>query len=145
MLMPNAFEIATPPVRTFEDLIAVEQAMAAKGSARTVYISGPMSGCKDLNIRAFDAVAASLQAARIEFVNPADEAKIHPGRTREYYLREDIKRLAKWCLVVWLLPDWRKSDGAVFELLVAQKFGMRAAEIDAAGHPEIVPEWLEEK
>lgn len=136
--MPNAFEITVPKVVTLEKLIE----HARKEPKRCIYISGPMTGCKDLNFPAFDAVAAELQAARIEFVNPADEAKIKPGQSREYYLRRDIARLAKWCQVIWLLPDWRKSDGAVFELLAAQKFGMRAAEIDAAGHPEIVPSWL---
>ena len=87
-----------------------------------VYIAGPMTGIEDLNFPAFHAAAASLRAAGVEVVNPAE---INADQTAgwQYCLRCDIAQLV-FCDAVVMLPGWESSKGATLENHVAMTLGM---------------------
>ena len=50
----------------------------------------------------------------------ADGSYLH---TWECYLKHDIAAMLLECDEIWLLPNWHDSQGAKFELLVAEKVG----------------------
>lgn len=89
----------------------------------TVYISGKVSG--DSNFREKFAIAEKAlkgkhPVLKIKTVNPVKGEK--EGKSWEYYLKKDIKKLLK-CNAIYLLPDWRESKGALFEKEIAEKLG----------------------
>lgn len=87
-----------------------------------VYISGPMTGLRDLNFPAFNAAAAHLRRLGVEVVNPA-EINVNGDKTWESCMRADIKALCD-CDVIALLPGWEMSSGAHLELHIAHRTGM---------------------
>jgi hypothetical protein len=89
---------------------------------KTIYVSGPMTGCKDLNFPAFHAAARLLRDMGHTVINPAE---INPDTTMpwEQCMRADIKALCD-CDAIYLLPGWERSKGAHLELHIAHRIGM---------------------
>lgn len=104
-----------------------------------IYLSGPMSGIKNMNYEEFNAVAKRLRTQGYEVINPAempmpDFSAYQPttpeGRLSIWFafMRQDIKVLMDADTVA-LLPGWEKSKGARIEVYLAQSLNMEV--IDA--------------
>jgi hypothetical protein len=92
-----------------------------------VYISGPITGKKDLNRPMFDAAAQWLRERGFEPVNPFDvidqEVAEREGWQWSDYMRRDIAALTT-CDRILMLSRWRKSKGATMENSIAKKLGI---------------------
>ena len=91
----------------------------------TVYVSGPSTGYKDCNVKAFKAAEKLLLHLGFEVINPMtpedkpfpEDGKVDDKSWLEYILR-DI-RLITQCDILYQLPDWERSFGASIEHFVA--------------------------
>ncbi|NWA25475.1 DUF4406 domain-containing protein [Pseudomonas gingeri] len=90
--------------------------------ANRVYVAGPMTGIKDFNYPAFNAVAEQLRAKGYEVENPADHGIVEGAQWADY-MAYDLTRLGL-CGVICLLPDWERSRGARLEAHIAEQLGM---------------------
>lgn len=98
-----------------------------------VFISGPMSGIKDLNFPAFYAAQELLESQGNICVNPAEVGKelvIPGGLSKEelylFYLRADIAEMInRGCNTIYLLKGWEPSRGAWVELNTAVALGFK--------------------
>ena len=98
-----------------------------------IYISGGMSGIKDLNFPAFYAAQELLESRGHTVVNPAEIGKnliIPSGLSKEelylFYLRADIEAmLVRGCNTIYLLKGWETSRGAWVELKTAISLGFK--------------------
>lgn len=88
----------------------------------TVYISGPMTGHKDLNFPAFIAAAFLLRDAGYDVVNPT-ELNPDPDSSWSQCLRRDIVALMD-CDSILMLPGWMDSRGACLERQIAMQLEM---------------------
>jgi hypothetical protein len=79
-----------------------------------LYLSGPMTGVKDLNKSAFEEAAKKLRKKGYKVINPHDLDKKEPKRSWEDCLRRDI-RYEMGCSAIANLPRWRQSRGALLE------------------------------
>ena len=87
-----------------------------------IYISGPMTGLRDLNLPAFEKARDRLLAQGHCVVSPADLAQNEPQDSYVDYLRLDIKHLIT-CNTIYMLIGWEQSIGAKLELHIAQHLG----------------------
>jgi hypothetical protein len=90
---------------------------------KLLYVSGPMSGIKDLNFPAFIAAAEALRRAGYAVVNPVDLNQ-DPKAEWKACMRADIKVLVD-CDAVATLPGWEQSRGASLEVVIATGLGMQ--------------------
>jgi Domain of unknown function (DUF4406) len=90
--------------------------------AHRVYIAGPMTGYAELNFPAFRNEAATLRAAGLEVINPA-EINIDPGAGWSACMRADIAQLVT-CDRIHLLPGWSNSRGASLEHHIGRALGL---------------------
>lgn len=102
------------------------------------YVSGPMAGKEDLNIRAFRLAEAWLERQNFSVMVPHDvPVWLHegecPGGYRSSpdaphagacYLRTDIIAMLSGADVVFMLPGWELSIGARLEMQVAATCGL---------------------
>ena len=97
-----------------------------------VYISGPMSGIKDLNFPAFNTAAAIWRAGNHSVLNPAEKSSETSDPDKDVkagsndwimYLKDDIKALVD-CDAIAVLPGWIKSKGAKLEVHIATELSM---------------------
>ena len=86
------------------------------------YISGPMTGVKDLNFPAFAVAAELLRSQGHVVVNPA-ELNPDPSTPWAECMRADIKALCD-CTDIVMLEGWEKSKGAHLELQIAHRLGL---------------------
>jgi hypothetical protein len=94
------------------------------------YLSGPMSGLPNNNIKAFNEAAAFLRSNGVEVVNPPE---ICTGCNNWHeYLRKDIKALCD-CDGIIMLPGWEDSKGAHLELHIAHRIGIKIIFYKGAG------------
>ena len=92
----------------------------------SIYIAGPMTGCKDYNYPAFNAAAKELRADGWDVVNPAELGNSF-GTPEELNNNQPLlKRLIAIelqavadCDAIYLLPGWHESRGATTEFGVA--------------------------
>lgn len=89
---------------------------------KRVYLSGPMTGMRDNNFPAFNAVASEMRRRGFEVVNPA-EIKPEGVMTWENCMRADLQALLT-CDAIALLGGWENSKGAHLELHLAHRVGM---------------------
>lgn len=87
---------------------------------KRLYLSGPMTGIKDLNRPCFNKYAALLRKKGHKVVNPPELDKYNPQRTWEGCLGRDIVELMG-CDKIALLPGWKKSRGANLEVHIGRK------------------------
>lgn len=90
-----------------------------------VYISGPMSGYKDLNFPAFFEAERALKARGFKVVNPARNRKCKDWKG---YLKKDIAKLVK-CQYIHLLPRWMHSRGASLEWRIARELNIEEVKL----------------
>lgn len=88
-----------------------------------IYISGPMTGYVDFNKPAFFAAEDTLRALGYEPVNPARNGLPDSAEWHEH-LRTDIKLLMD-CEALCFLPGSGASKGAMLEIDIASRLGMR--------------------
>lgn len=94
-----------------------------KVKIKRLYLSGPMTGIKNLNKPAFSRGAKSLRAKGFTVVNPPELDYKDPQRTWEGCLRRDLKSLVT-CDAIATLPRWTKSRGANLEIHVGRSLSM---------------------
>lgn len=94
-----------------------------------LYLSGPMLGVAEHNFPAFHRAARVLRRADYVVRSPAEFAPstTHRPPDRTEILRRDLVYLVA-CDGIALLPGWRGSRGATFELLVAAQIGLQIFE-----------------
>lgn len=86
-----------------------------------VYIIGPVTGCKDGNISAFEDAASLVQKkGHTAFIPHMFVPKMSSWETA---MRRSIEALLR-CDEVCLLPDWRDSKGATIERNLAIDIGI---------------------
>ena len=91
---------------------------------KKIYLSGPMTGIKDLNRPLFNREAAKLRRAGYVVINPPELDDFEPEPTWETCLRRDLRILVDQCDRVATLPNWKKSRGANLEIHVARALSM---------------------
>lgn len=99
-----------------------------EGRAPTVYISGPSTGYKDCNVKAFAAAEAYLLHLGFEVMNPLtpedtpfpEDGKVDDAKWLGYIIR-DIRLIAH-CDCVYFLPGSEHSFGSQIERMVAVRF-----------------------
>jgi hypothetical protein len=92
-----------------------------------IYISGPMSGLPDFNVKAFAEAERRLKAVGFKVVNPAKNG-LHKDAPWALHMRADIAMLMG-CDMVAMLPGWLQSKGALLEVNLAATLGMQCAEL----------------
>ena len=85
---------------------------------KVVYISGPMTGYPDWNYPAFHEAEDLLLQFGFEVLNPARSFGSDTSRPRKDYMRKAYEMVLK-SDVVFLLPGWEDSEGAVKEVETA--------------------------
>ena len=96
-----------------------------------VYISGQMTGVENYNFDRFFEVEKKLIQQGYTVVNPARLSlslskkfgKKLDDIPKELFLKEDIKHLLN-CDKIYMMIDWKKSDGAKLEYLISQKINI---------------------
>ena len=76
----------------------------------------------------FAKAEAFLLQLGYEPLNPLDIVPYHPGTTWETYMAHDILALQK-CKGIYMLHDWRNSQGARLEYEIAQLLGLIVIEM----------------
>jgi hypothetical protein len=88
-----------------------------------IYISGKISGIEEDAKVNFEIAENIIRAMGHEPVNPF-KLRHKKDATWEDYMKKDIRELTK-CEAIWMLPDWKKSRGAVVEYFLAQKLKLQ--------------------
>lgn len=88
-----------------------------------VYISGPITGMKNLNRDSFEKAEELLKGTPGVYpVNPSNiDSK---DKSWKGYMKADITELIK-CDYIAMLPGWWHSKGAIVELLIAKILGIK--------------------
>lgn len=87
-----------------------------------VYISGPMTGMPDLNVKAFNNAAAVLRLHGHTAVNPVENGQPSDAEWHQH-MRADIRMLMD-CDAIYMLTGWMRSRGALLEHHIASELGM---------------------
>ena len=91
------------------------------------YISGKISngGAEPIeeNLKRFNEVAQQLRAQGHEVFNPA-ELEVEGGASWEYYLARDLKWIYENRPTLYVLPNWKESQGARLEVEWGQLLGL---------------------
>lgn len=119
-----------------------------------VYIAGPMSGLPGLNFAAFDQAAQDLRAYGYQPINPADldraagfdpDVDIPSPAFMRSALGRDLAAICQ-CAGVAVLPGWKSSLGALVEVSLAVRLGLRILETDdMVDITEEVTAWVRSK
>lgn len=107
--------------------------------SKTIYISGPMTGIKNVNREAFNAAQAMLNKKGFVVLNPA---VLPAGLTYEEYMRIDIAMLGV-CSAIYMLAGHLKSKGATAELAYAKSCGFEVFYQESGlleQRPDLTPE-----
>jgi Domain of unknown function (DUF4406) len=89
---------------------------------KTIYISGPITGKRNLNRAAFESAASTVSGFGLTPVNPHDLCK--PEWGWQQCMRKDVEELTK-CDAILMLKGWRHSKGARLEMYIASELGLR--------------------
>ena len=88
---------------------------------KNVYISGPMTGIKNLNREAFEKAERLLRESGHFPINPH---RFPEQKSYEDYLTIDLEVIAMVADAVALLPGWETSPGSKKELKTALDLGL---------------------
>lgn len=105
-----------------DDVLTIDRAIsylrtASSLRARSIFISGPMSGLPGNNYEAFHAEARRFRALGWHVESPAENPAPPQGRWEDY-MRLSIRQLVA-CKEVFMLPGWSASRGARLEHQIA--------------------------
>lgn len=93
-----------------------------------IYISGPISAnteeqkIKNIN-RFFEVEEKLIKQTRGEIANPARWEE--DGRSWEWYMERDLDWIKEHRPVIYMMNGWKNSNGAIRELELAIKLGLR--------------------
>lgn len=92
------------------------------------YISGPMTGYKNLNFDAFNEAEAKLRALGWDVVNPVT---INPDPSTDWLdcIAADLLAMRD-CKAIVFLPGHEESFGARIEALAAQRMGFKTYKLE---------------
>ena len=90
---------------------------------KRIYISGPITGYRNLNRPAFSQAANELTAVGLTPVNPFDLIEAADHLTWVDYMKADLAALLA-CDGVATLPGWQESRGARVEVELAHALQM---------------------
>ncbi len=92
---------------------------------RKVYISGAVSSLPYDEAKAMFDEAKEIVNGYIEMeaVSPLDFDEEDKTKPWEWYMRKDIKLLMD-CDMIYMLPNWRQSEGAKLERELAERLGI---------------------
>ena len=82
-----------------------------------------MTGIEDYNFPSFNAAESLLRAEGWDAINPANNFDGKTDLAYYIYLRADVAQIVT-CRAIAMLPGWRHSMGAMFELLIATKLNL---------------------
>lgn len=88
-----------------------------------IYISGKITGIEKEAPAIFEKAEKELQAQGFETVNPMKLPHNH-DKTYKSYMRECVKALCD-CDSIYMLTNWKNSDGAKTEFDVAGKLWIK--------------------
>lgn len=88
---------------------------------KNVYISGPMTGIKNLNREAFEKAERLLRESGHSPINPHRFPQLE---TYEECIQMDLEVIAMAADAIALLPGWENSPGSKRELAVAIQKGI---------------------
>lgn len=95
------------------------------GGRKRAYVSGPMTGFVDDNEAAFAEATQALRDRGYSVCSPAETSEwLGKDLTHEEFLRFDFERVLEADFLV-ALPGWEHSLGALAELLVATRIGIK--------------------
>jgi hypothetical protein len=97
-----------------------------------IFISGPMTGIDEWNHPLFNLIAMELRAAGYAVCNPAEFYDGDTTRTRAEYMRKSFEGLLE-SEMVFLLPGWQDSEGALVEAAVGVQLGLQVTELVPSG------------
>ncbi len=97
---------------------------------KRAYVSGPMTGYKDHNFPAFDEAAKGLRDRGYAVCSPADTSIFLGKLDHSVYLRFDFERILEADFLVGL-RGWQASMGALAEMLMATRMGVKVWEWDS--------------
>lgn len=93
-----------------------------------VFISGPMTGIEDWNHPLFNMVALELRGSGYSVCNPAEFYDGDQTRARAEYMRKSFEGLLE-SEMVFLLPGWQDSEGALVEAAAGVQLGLLVTEL----------------
>ena len=97
-----------------------------QGTRKRAYVSGPMTGYKDHNFPAFDAASEKLRDLGYAVCSPADTSEfLGMDLDHSEFLRFDFEHILEADFLV-ALRGWESSMGALAELLMATRMGLKA-------------------
>ena len=85
-----------------------------------IYLSGPMTGCKDRNYPLFHRMAKELREAGFDVVSPAENRGYEVSEVN--FMKNSI-RLLLHCNAIYMLRGWEDSKGATLEHEIAKDLG----------------------
>jgi len=88
---------------------------------KTCYIAGPMTGLPEFNYPSFHKAENFLKKIFKKVINPARNFKGDQTLDRPTYLREGIRQVTFEADCIVLLKGWKKSDGALLEVNIAEQ------------------------
>lgn len=94
-----------------------------KMKKKKLYLSGPMTGIKDLNVPAFNKAAKKLRAKGYVVINPPELDRRDKRYTWEECLKRDLQYVVE-CDEIATLPNCKKSRGANLEIYVGRAVRM---------------------
>lgn len=89
---------------------------------KNVYISGPMTGIKNLNREAFERAEHKIQEMGHRVLNPH---RFPQQKTYEECIQMDLEVIAMAADAIALLPGWENSPGAKKELKAALDLNLK--------------------
>jgi len=84
---------------------------------KKIYLSGKITGIEDEAIELFAKAETEVRKMGFEPVNPLSLNHNH-DKSWQSYLRVDIQALCD-CDIIFLLHNWKDSEGAQLELTIA--------------------------
>lgn len=118
-----------PALRHKHPIPAIEDALNGDGPFPVLYLSGPMSGHRDLNFPTFNSAAEKLRRLGFPVLNPADFGQCASLEWGEC-LQRDLYILGCADVLVQL-PGWEYSKGASLEYSTAVALGKGVASLDS--------------
>jgi hypothetical protein len=120
----------------------VSRALVPVGDTRKqTYLAGPMRGYELFNFPAFEDAAKKLRGKGYKVFSPAeqdlkmgfDPATGKYADDRKFNIRKammtDLSWIAEYADLIVVLPDWRKSKGAMAEVHTAKAIGIPVYEL----------------
>ena len=89
---------------------------------KTIYISGKVTGIEAQAKELFDDIEQRLISEGYGVVNPMSLRHDH-DKSWQSYMRECLDALLK-CDAIYVLPNYKQSQGAMIELQLASTLGM---------------------